>query len=370
MVTELKRKVWDVKRCSGCGMCVSACAKNIIFFPEGSDQPALKITEKNIGLSHVVVDTCFFCEKPCEESCPRLKEWGNGPEIRTISTVSKLPDGDVVKALLLSALKRGLIDGAVLWDVERDSFKPLARVATSEDEILESAGYQHLWFPVLTALNDAIYEKGLRSIAIVGPPCIAQAVRTVLSSTSKKLEMYRERIRLTVGLFCDGAYSYRLVTNEIVNRFDIEPYDINTIRVDLRDALLKITLRNGSEEAIPLPEVRRYMRDGCARCIDLTSEWADLSVGALGSEKGKTTVIVRTPVGEKCLNYAIREGLIKIEKTPVNTEEIRRFVLNKKRRKRVQEIDSLLLSMLDAMLGAKDRGEVEETLKLIWRIGE
>jgi len=367
VVKVLKKKVWDVNRCSGCGMCVSTCAKNVIHFPEDSDQPILEVKERNIGLSHVVVDTCFFCEKPCEESCPRLKEWKNGPVIRIISAVSRLPSGDVIDALLISALRCGLIDGAILWDVERNSFKPLPRVATNEDEILKSAGYQHLWFPVLTALNDAIYGRGLRKIAIVGPPCVAQAVKTVLSSTNKKLEIYRERIRLTIGLFCDGIYSYQLVTNEIVNRFNIKPYDINTVKVDLRNALLRTIMHDGSEKVIPLPDIRKYMRNGCARCTDFTSEWADLSVGDLGSEKGKTTVIVRTPIGENCLDYAIREGTIEIAKTPVNMEEIQRFVSDKKRREQAQEVDSLLLSTLNALSGEKSREEIEEMLKSIGR---
>jgi len=365
VVKELKKKVWDANRCSGCGMCVSACAKNIIHFPEDGDHPILEVRERNIGLSHVVIDTCFFCKKPCEKSCPRLKEWKNGPVIRTISAVSKLPGGDVIDALLISALRCGLIDGAILWDVERNTFKPLPRVAASEDEILKSAGYQYLWFPLLTALNDAIYRRGLRKIAIVGPPCVAQAVKTVLSSSNKMLEIYRERIRLTIGLFCDGIYSYQLVTNEIVNRFNIKPCDINTVKVDLRDALLRITMHDGSEKVIPLSDVRKYMRDGCARCTDFTSEWADLSVGDLGSEKGKTTVIVRTPIGENCLDYAIRDGTIEIAKTPVNMEEIQRFVSDKKRREQTQEVDSLLLSMLNALSGEKSREEIEEMLKSI-----
>ncbi len=367
MVTALKKKVWDVNRCSGCGMCVSTCAKNVIRFPEDDDQPILEVREKNVGLSHVVVDTCFFCERPCEDSCPRLKEWKSGPVIRMVSAVSKLPDGDVIDALLISALRRELIDGAIIWDVERDSFKPLPKVVTSEDEILKSAGYQHLWCPILKALNDAIYGRGLKKIAVVGPPCVAQAVKTVLSSTNEKLKMYRERIRLTIGLFCDGIYSYQLVTNEIVSRFNIKPYDINAIRVDLRNALLRIIMHDGSEKTIPLPDVRKYVRNGCARCTDFASEWADISVGDVGSENGKTTVIVRTPIGEKCLDYAVRERTLEIVESLVNVEEIQRFVSSKERRKRAQEIDSLLLSMLDALSGVKSKEEIEEMLKSIGR---
>ncbi len=367
MVKELKKNVWNVNRCSGCGMCVSTCAKNVIRFPEEEDHPVLDIREKTVGLSHIVVDTCFFCEKPCEDSCPKLKEWKKGPVIRTVSAVSKLSDGNVINALLVSALRYGLIDGAILWDVERNYFKPLPKVVTTEEEILKSAGYQHLWFPVLGALNDAIYGRGLKKIAIVGPPCVAQAVKTVLSSTNKKLEIYRKRIRLTIGWFCDGVYSYRLITDEVVNRFNIKPYDIKTITADLRDELLRIVLHDGSEKTIPLSDVRKYMRNGCARCTDFASEWADVSVGNVGSEKGKTTIIVRTPIGEKCFDYAVREKTIEIINVPVDMEEIQRFVSDKERRKHAQEIDSLLLSTLNALSGVKSKEEIEEKLELIRR---
>jgi len=367
VVEELKKNVWNVNRCSGCGMCVSTCAKNVIQFPEEEDHPILETREKDVGLSHIVVDTCFFCEKPCEDSCPRLKEWESGPVIRTVSVVSKLSNGNVIDALLISALRYKLIDGAILWDIERNYFKPLPKVATTEEEILKSAGYQHLWFPILSALNDAIYGRGLRKIAIVGPPCVAQAVKTVLSSTNKKLEIYRERIRLTIGWFCDGTYSYQLVTDEIVNRFNIKPYDIKAITADLRDKLLRIILRNGSEKTISLSDVRKYMRNGCARCTDFASEWADISVGEVGSEKGKTTIIIRTLVGERCFDYAVREGTIEIVSTPVDMEEIQRFISDKERRKHAQEIDLLLLSMLNALSGVKSKEEVEEKLESIGR---
>ena len=48
-------------------------------------------------------------------------------------------------------------------------------------------------------------------------------------------------------------------------------------------------------------------------------------------------------------------------------EEIQRFVSDKKRREQAQEIDSLLLSTLDALSGKKSRKEIEEMLKSIGR---
>lgn len=366
LVNELKKNVWDLNRCSGCGLCVSTCAKNIIRFNESEEHPILDIKEKSIGLSSIIIDTCFFCEKLCEESCPRLKEWGNGPLIRILSAISKIPNISVINALLASAIKWDLIDGVILWDMEWESFKPIPKIIMSEEKVLKSMDYQYIWFPILKSLNNAIYDEELSKIAIVGPSCIAQAAKTLLSSTNKKLKIYRERISLIIGLFCEGTYSHQLI-DEIVNRFNINPYDINTMGIDLKDKILRIKLHNGLEKIIPLLDIRRYMRGGCIRCTDFTSEWADISIGNVGLENGKTIIIVRTNIGERCLNYAIRDKAIEIIEETTSIDELKKFILDKERRRRVQEVDSLILSMLNAISNMKKLRDVDEKLRLIMR---
>jgi len=364
MVEKLKKYVWFVDRCSECGACVSTCAKNILKFTNGSGHPIQETIEKNIGLTHIIADTCFFCEKPCEDSCPRLKDWDLGPTIQKTLVTTELPDGNVVNALIVSSLRRKLIDGAILWDIDSDSFRPVPRIVVDEEYVLKSRGYQHLWYPILAVLNDAIYKERLKKIAVVGPPCVVQAVRSILTSTNSKLKMYRDSIRLIIGFFCDGAYTQQLV-DEIVDRFDVKPYEINTISVDLRNKLMRIVLQNVLVKGIKMSEVRKYMKKGCAHCTDFAAEWADISTGKIDFEG--TLVITRTPVGQKCLEYALMEKMLRVLQVTVGMDELQKLILDKERRKRVQEIDSTLSSILNSLAAREYNEEIVKMLKSLRR---
>ncbi|MEM1677252.1 MAG: Coenzyme F420 hydrogenase/dehydrogenase, beta subunit C-terminal domain [Nitrososphaerota archaeon] len=366
MVYRLKKDVWYVGRCCECGACISTCSKNILRSPRDGDHPELEVREKRIGSSHIVVDTCFFCEKPCEDSCPRLREWEKGQILHTVTVTSRLPDTSIVNALLIASIRRKLVDGAVTWDIDRETFKPIPKIVTREEEILTTSGYQYLWHPILEVLNDAIYKKGLKKIAVVGPPCIAQAVKAIRTSNNNKLKVYKNSIYLMIGVFCEGAYTQQLV-QEIVDRFDINPYELNRLIMDIKNKVLRIVMQEGLMKGISLPEIRRYMKQGCARCTDFTAECADISVGTIGLEEKGTMVIVRTPLGERSLKYAFMEKTLKPSETSISLEEIQKLVIDKERRKRAQEIDSLTSLMLESLLGKKSRDEVREKLKIAWR---
>ncbi|MEM2519508.1 MAG: Coenzyme F420 hydrogenase/dehydrogenase, beta subunit C-terminal domain, partial [Nitrososphaerota archaeon] len=199
-----------------------------------------------------------------------------------------------------------------------------------------------------------------------GPPCIAQAVKAIRTSNNNKLKVYKNSIYLMIGVFCEGAYTQQLV-QEIVDRFDINPYELNRLIMDIKNKVLRIVMQEGLMKGIPLPEIRRYMKQGCARCTDFTAECADISVGTIGLEEKGTMVIVRTPLGERSLKYAFMEKTLKPSETSISLEEIQKLVIDKERRKRAQEIDSLTSLMLESLLGKKSRDEVREKLKIAWR---
>jgi coenzyme F420 hydrogenase subunit beta len=46
-------------------------------------------------------------------------------------------------------------------------------------------------------------------------------------------------------------------------------------------------------------------------CPDFANDFADISVGGLGSPDGYTTTVVRTGIGQKIYNGAKQDGLIK-----------------------------------------------------------
>ncbi|TLN09763.1 4Fe-4S dicluster domain-containing protein, partial [bacterium] len=74
MVKRLESEVWELDNCSGCGMCVAACSKQVLVWQEES-HPVKQVRTKTLGLSKTTLDSCTFCRKFCEEVCPRLEHW-------------------------------------------------------------------------------------------------------------------------------------------------------------------------------------------------------------------------------------------------------------------------------------------------------
>ena len=61
---------------------------------------------------------------------------------------------------------------------------------------------------------------------------------------------------------------------------------------------------------IPLKDVQQYARDNCHFCEDLTSDYADISVGSIGSQDGWSSVITRSKEADEIYNDAVKAGLI------------------------------------------------------------
>ncbi|MFX1466737.1 MAG: Coenzyme F420 hydrogenase/dehydrogenase, beta subunit C-terminal domain, partial [Promethearchaeota archaeon] len=73
-------------------------------------------------------------------------------------------------------------------------------------------------------------------------------------------------------------------------------------------------------------------REACHYCVDLTSELADISVGSIGSASGWSTTIVRTNIGEKIFENAVKEGYLRINEKPINVEIVEKLSKRKKSR--------------------------------------
>jgi coenzyme F420 hydrogenase subunit beta len=65
--------------------------------------------------------------------------------------------------------------------------------------------------------------------------------------------------------------------------------------------------------AVDLKEVQSYARDNCHYCEDLTSDYADISVGSIGSKLGYSSVITRSKEGDEIFNQALEDGLVEAE---------------------------------------------------------
>lgn len=373
MSERLKEEVWALDRCSGCGMCVATCAKGVLFWGQ-EEHPSLEIRKKALGLSRFELDSCSFCPKTCEEGCPQLEEWNplepkEMVSVRAKGVIASSEPNEVIKSLLVASKAAGFIDGALLMDFNPWTLQPIVRVARTVEEMTSGFGMQYLWTPLYDRLNEAIYEDGLRNLAIVGTPCVSQAARKLSSSPSAQLTIYREAIRLTIATFCTGIYRSELVTQLLSQKVGIPLHQIQRLSISPHDGHLIALLWDGSERVVPLNEVERYTRRGCAACHDLLGESADLSVGALGAKEGYCTLIARSEEGTTCLRNGLSFGLLEIVEE-VDEAALSRAAEEKDRRKRAQAFDKLQLLMLDALRDPEKSLEAQREFGRLYGVRE
>ena len=365
MSTRLQQEVWALDRCSGCGVCVAACSKGVLYW-DGEQHPLLEEREKVLGLSHLKLRTCEVCEKFCELSCPRLADSpASGMEPHT--TVSAQSAGvvhsgapnDVIRALLVAARSADLIDGAVMLDMDPFTLEPIARVVTTVDEIVSSVGMQYLWAPVLSALNEAIFELGLTRLAVVGSPCVAEGARRLMNAEHQRLWPYQQAIRLTIASFCTGVYMPDMVTELLERGKGIARQQIRGLTTSVTDGTLTVALWDGTERSIPLTDVEPFTRRGCGSCDDYLGESADIAVGAIGAQPGYATLITRTPAGEvfvqNARGYGLLETIDQVDKAALSAAKE-----EKDRRARAQAFDEFRILILDALSHPGKRAQVRK----------
>jgi len=372
VVKRMETEVWALDRCAGCGLCVATCSKGMLYWDGEGGHPARETRQKTIGLTRIPLDSCTFCQVFCEETCPRLHEWEGLPPRRVVSAKTKgVTDSgepnEVIRNLLIAALSAGLIDGAIMSCMDGWTVQPLAKVLTRVEEVADCLGVQGLWVPTLDVLNEAVYERKLRRIAVIGAPCASEAIRTLLASQDERLNPYKEAIALTIATFCTGVYYPRPVFEYLEEMLGISRQDVKRAYASPRDKELRVVLWNGSTKTVPLAKIEGHTRPGCASCDDFLGESADISVGNVGAKDGHCTLITRSEVGDQCLQNALDFGLLEVV-DEVDEEALRRAKEEKERRERAEAFDELMLTMLDALREPQKRAEVREEFVRLYEV--
>ncbi|HID47543.1 MAG TPA: hypothetical protein EYH15_03855 [Methanothermococcus okinawensis] len=331
---NLKEEVWDRNICSGCGACVAVCPVDNIYFKEESpikflcNQCACTI-EPVEDIEHPV--SAEFCKTvlydvrcgACYDACPRTEE-SHIPEVdsplgrilKMFRARAKIPvknaqHGGVVTAVLANAFEEELIDGALVIMEDRWTLEPESYLATSKEEVIKSAGSKYQWnVPILKALKDAVMNRKLKKIAVVGTPCVMNAICEILTSNNDLLRPFQRAIRLKIGLFCFETYDYDKMI-KILEEKGIEPWKVEKMLITKGE--LKIILINGDTVKLKLKDIEDAVRTGCKVCRDFTGVTADISVGNVGSPPEYSTVLVRTSWGEGFIERAYRNNYISIE---------------------------------------------------------
>jgi len=331
--TELVEEVHKRGLCVGCGACVGLCP----YF-----------------LNHrgrtVQVFPCTLTQGRCFAACPKAEvdldeisrhhrqrpykgaPMGDveqafaakaGPEM----PVGSFQAGGVVSALLIYALQQGLIKAAILTG--RDENGPKPAIASSPQEILGCAGSKFTTAPTLAAFNQAVSEK-ISPLGVVGTPCQMTSVAKWRTNPLKR-DDFVDPVALAIGVFCNWGLDQRQLVSFLAERtdvsrirgMDIPPPPANALIVDLGNQKMTISL----------DEIRPFIPETCHLCPDMTSEWADLSVGMFEGRPGWNTLLVRTQRGKDLATGAEAAGLLETMPMPeTNLAHLREAAKIKKKR--------------------------------------
>jgi coenzyme F420 hydrogenase subunit beta len=272
----------------------------------------------------------------------------------------------VIRAILAAGRSAGLIDGVVVVDLDPWELNPSAKVIETIEEIVSTLGPQYLWAPVFDALNEAIFQRGMKNVAIVGTPCATQAIRKLRASNNTRLKPYQQAIRLSIAIFCTGVYRPEMIDEILIQRMGVERDQLKYLEVSPDRQWLQAVLWDNSIRTIPRQQAENFTRRGCGACDDYLGESADLGIGTVGAPANTSSVMVRSRTGDIFIRNALQMNLLEVSHD-VDLEELSRAAEEKDRRQRAQAFKDLRVLMLDALSDPLKRNEAVAQFVRLYR---
>ena len=214
--------------------------------------------------------------------------------------VGHAQDGGAVTSVLLSLLRKN--SGAIVAGLDKGKpWHPVPTLAKDKETIIGCAGTKYTSAPMLLALKQA-EKEGLGEVTLVGTPCQMHALR--------RRQLSSKNSTLAIGLFCMETFDYEKLMTYLQEQ-GVDPAKVS-----------KFEIKSGKFIAHRLPEapfevkikkLKELSRSCCRICQDYTSEFADLSIGNVGSPDGFSTVLVRSEKGKAALNAAEKAGLVEVK---------------------------------------------------------
>lgn len=319
--------------CVGCGTCAGIC-------PESAIEMLLNSAGSTYFARQMkgTCTDCGLCAKVCPFAFARSDESESGPaDVRHLlmgdfdncyvgHSMDEMirfnsSSGGLVTSLLIFALERGIIDGAVVTMMKNeDPFNPKPFVARTRTEILQASGSKYCPVPLNVALKEVLESD--EKVALVGLPCHIRGAR-LAGAVNRTI---RDRVVIHLGLFCSHTPSF-IGTKFLCRKIGIERSEVSRIeyRTNGWPGGMEIVKRSGEKLRVPNQSTMSrlafgsllFSPFGCLFCADATAELADLSFGdpwledVLRTERiGKSIVIERTAMGKRILADASACGII------------------------------------------------------------
>ncbi len=322
---NLLTEVINQNLCNRCGGCVSFCSAN--------SMDALKIGKEGFP-EYKDKDKCLECGI-CYLICPKTKDleeelksqynWkyplGNFIDVFSarstdIDVLNVATDGGVVTSILIYMLENKVIDGAVVSQRE-GSYRRKPIIAKTRSDLIDAAGSSFsetknldelgniysTCFPIIKVIRESTSES-MKKLAIVGTPCQIEAIRKMqlLNIVPSNLIIF------TIGLFCMQCFTIEdLAKKNFAKIHKVNMDDIE--KVNIKDNLI-LKMKSNVSLHIPLEEIEEIARPACLACNDFSNEFADISVGGVGSQDGYTTIMIRTSIGRQIYSEALYQHYV------------------------------------------------------------
>jgi coenzyme F420 hydrogenase subunit beta len=368
---HLIQEVHEPGICGQCGGCVSFCYAGDLIAIEMSSE----------GKPHYIdEESCLQCGI-CFLICPQINtldedikaQFNWEPPIgpykhmvcakTTDSEVGKVcSDGGVVTSILLYLLEHKLIDGAIV-SVSEGPFGRKPIVATTKEKIISAAGSRFIgksnieelgnfttYSQTMFALRD-IKNLDMLKIAVVGTPCQIHTIRKMQYLGVMPAHV----VKYVIGLFCLENFSFSAdKLDEVEKTLGVKISDVK--KINLKEDFI-ITTKDGETKHIPLSELEKVARPACFACTDYANDFADISVGGIGSPEGYSTAIIRNEIGQRIYSRAL--GVCLSQKARKD------MVLKYARKKRQRGLETLAKlrvkeTILDEIADQKPKFEQEQ----------
>jgi coenzyme F420 hydrogenase subunit beta len=355
---ELLQNVIQKDLCIGCGACISLCP----YFRSYKGKTAMMFP-------------CTLEKGRCFAYCPKIevdldeisqaifgREYEANPlgshrSVKIAKAGTKVEKGafqagGAVSALMKFAFQKKYIDAAVLTD--KEGILPVPKVVKSAKDVVKMASSKYTASPTLSAFNQAV-KDGYKKIGIVGTPCqtlsIAQMRMNPMSEAG-----FSDPTGLVIGLFCTWALDFRSFDGFVSKKMDVTK--IRKVDIPPPPAeVMEIYLDNKKKIKIPLDEIRKLVPETCSYCIDMTSEFADISVGVLEGKPNMNTLIIRTERGQKIVDEAVKAGFLIVKDIPKeNLDHLLIAAGNKKKR-------AFAKTKLSGLLNSNDKSSLRVDTK-------
>jgi coenzyme F420 hydrogenase subunit beta len=329
--------------CGGCGECIRNCPSHALGFVDGSPSTTVELPPKDIDANYFanlrrrVIDSglCSHCstctaicpvygitagDKPidfpswredcidcgsCVKVCPRwdykpLSGLGDFASILAArSKRYKGQDGGMVTEIMASAMEMEIIEASLFVDRTEDWRPKVVIVRKAKQLEKESlSGTKYSFADIMPELRRAVF-RAKNGVGFVGTPCMISGLRKIQNEVAS----FREKVRFAVALFCTENFYYHQLKEFLAKK------GINlakAVKTDIKKGKFVVSLED-DEIRFPVRELDKIVPSGCRYCIDFTGIESDISVGSVGSAQGFTTVIVRTEIGKKIIEFVRRK---------------------------------------------------------------